>query len=62
GGMIAVSFIGSILVPAFFVCVNVMKEKTAAIDWKDVFGRRLVDFAKKVYGAVKKKLEDMKNG
>jgi len=26
GGMIAVSFIGSILVPAFFVVVNVMKE------------------------------------
>ena len=26
GGMIAVSFIGSILVPAFFVAVNTMKE------------------------------------
>ncbi|MBO5739330.1 efflux RND transporter permease subunit [bacterium] len=29
GGMLAVAFIGSILVPAFFVAVNVMKEKTA---------------------------------
>lgn len=28
GGMLAVAFIGSILVPAFFVAVNVMKEKT----------------------------------
>ena len=28
GGMIAVAFIGSILVPAFFVSVHVMKEKT----------------------------------
>jgi multidrug efflux pump subunit AcrB len=27
GGMIAVAFLGSILVPAFFVAVNVMKEK-----------------------------------
>ena len=26
GGMIAVSFIGSILVPAFFVMINIMKE------------------------------------
>ena len=26
GGMIAVSFIGSILVPSFFVMVNIMKE------------------------------------
>ena len=30
GGMIAVAFLGSILVPAFFVAVNVMKEKSAA--------------------------------
>ena len=29
GGMIAVAFIGSILVPAFYVAVNVMKEKSA---------------------------------
>ena len=29
GGMIAVAFLGSILVPAFFVSINVMKEKTA---------------------------------
>ena len=29
GGMIAVAFIGSILVPAFFVATNHMKEKTA---------------------------------
>jgi len=29
GGMIAVAFIGTILVPAFFVAVNVMKEKSA---------------------------------
>ena len=29
GGMIAVAFIGSILVPAFFVATNVMKEKSA---------------------------------
>ena len=28
GGMIAVAFLGSLLVPAFFVAVNVMKEKT----------------------------------
>jgi len=28
GGMIAVAFLGSILVPAFFVAINVMKEKT----------------------------------
>ncbi len=30
GGMMAVAFIGSILVPAFFVMINVMKEKSAA--------------------------------
>ncbi len=30
GGMLAVAFIGSILVPAFFVSINVMKEKTSA--------------------------------
>ncbi len=30
GGMLAVAFIGSILVPAFFVTINVMKEKTGA--------------------------------
>ena len=30
GGMLAVAFIGSLLVPAFFVTVNVMKEKTSA--------------------------------
>ena len=29
GGMIAVAFIGSVLVPAFFVATNHMKEKTA---------------------------------
>ena len=29
GGMMAVAFIGSILVPAFFVATNVMKEKSA---------------------------------
>ena len=29
GGMMAVAFLGSILVPAFFVAVNVMKERTA---------------------------------
>ena len=29
GGMIAVAFLGSILVPAFFVATNVMKEKFA---------------------------------
>lgn len=29
GGMLAVAFLGSLLVPAFFVAVNVMKEKTA---------------------------------
>ena len=29
GGMMAVAFLGSILVPAFFVATNVMKEKTA---------------------------------
>lgn len=29
GGMLAVAFLGSILVPAFFVATNVMKEKTA---------------------------------
>ena len=28
GGMLAVAFLGSILVPAFFVATNVMKEKT----------------------------------
>ena len=28
GGMMAVAFLGSLLVPAFFVAVNVMKEKT----------------------------------
>ena len=28
GGMMAVAFIGSLLVPAFFVAINVMKEKT----------------------------------
>ena len=27
GGMMAVAFIGSILVPAFYVMINVMKEK-----------------------------------
>ena len=30
GGMMAVAFLGSILVPAFFVMINVMKEKSAA--------------------------------
>lgn len=29
GGMLSVAFLGSLLVPAFFVAVNVMKEKTA---------------------------------
>ncbi|MBE7711023.1 MAG: efflux RND transporter permease subunit [Cyanobacteria bacterium SIG31] len=29
GGMMAVAFIGSLLVPAFFVAINVMKEKSA---------------------------------
>jgi hypothetical protein len=29
GGMIAVAFIGSIMVPAFFVAMNQMKGKTA---------------------------------
>ena len=29
GGMMAVAFLGSILVPAFFVATNVMKEKSA---------------------------------
>ena len=29
GGMIAVAFIGSILVPAFFVAINVMKERSS---------------------------------
>ena len=29
GGMMAVAFLGSILVPAFFVMINVMKEKSA---------------------------------
>ena len=29
GGMLAVAFLGSILVPAFFVAVNVMKEKSS---------------------------------
>jgi len=29
GGMMAVAFLGSLLVPAFFVSINVMKEKTA---------------------------------
>lgn len=29
GGMLAVAFLGSILVPAFFVMTNVVKEKTA---------------------------------
>ena len=27
GGMIAVAFIGSIMVPAFFTAINLMKEK-----------------------------------
>ena len=31
GGMMAVAFLGSILVPAFFVATNVMKEKSAKI-------------------------------
>ena len=30
GGMMAVAFLGSILVPAFFVMINVMKEKSVA--------------------------------
>ena len=30
GGMMAVAFIGSILVPAYFVMINVMKEKSSA--------------------------------
>ena len=34
GGMIAVAFLGSILVPAFFVATNIMKEKTAKITAK----------------------------
>lgn len=34
GGMLAVAFLGSILVPAFFVAVNVMKEKAAELSDK----------------------------
>lgn len=39
GGMIAVSFIGSIMVPAFFVAVNVMKEWSQNGGFKRIFKR-----------------------
>lgn len=35
GGMIAVAFLGSILVPAFFVAINVMKEKFSGYTQRD---------------------------
>lgn len=38
GGMIAVSFIGSILVPAFFVAINIMREWSYNGGLKRVFG------------------------
>ena len=31
GGMLAVAFLGSILVPAFFVLTNLMKQKTGEL-------------------------------
>lgn len=34
GGMLAVAFLGSIMVPAFFVAVNLMKEKSAELSDK----------------------------
>ncbi|MCD8378570.1 MAG: efflux RND transporter permease subunit [Candidatus Gastranaerophilales bacterium] len=45
GGMIAVSFIGSILVPAFFVMINIMKEWAYSGGFKKVFGKMFI-FAK----------------
>jgi len=45
GGMIAVSCIGSILVPAFFVMVNIMKEWSYGGGFKRLF-KKVFDFSK----------------
>ena len=46
GGMIAVSFIGSIMVPAFFVAVNTMKEWASGINIKEDFPKLILFFDK----------------
>ncbi len=61
GGMMAVSFIGSILVPAFFVMINVMKE------WYYADGIKKVANVVKIFGGdlIKKlveKIKEMKKG
>jgi len=60
GGMVAVSFIGSILVPAFFVMINVMKE------WSSNGGFiKVSDYLKsrgiKGIKTIKNKIEETKN-
>ena len=56
GGMMAVSFIGSILVPAFFVMINVMKE------WYYADGIKKVANVVKIFGGdlIKKLVEKIK--
>ncbi len=61
GGMMAVSFIGSILVPAFFVMINVMKE------WYYADGIKKVANVVKIFGGdlikkLVKKIKEMKKG
>ena len=57
GGMIAVSFIGSIMVPAFFVAVNTMKEWTAKGGLKDIL-MKLFGKAKEISVKAGKKIAD----
>ena len=57
GGMIAVSFIGSIMVPAFFVAVNTMKEWTAKGGLKDLM-IKLFGKAKEVSKKAGRKIAD----
>ena len=52
GGMIAVSFIGSIMVPAFFVAVNTMKEWFGKIDKKTLL--------KNGFSAIGQQISDLK--
>ena len=61
GGMIAVSCIGSILVPAFFVMINVMKE------WYYADGVKKVANVVRIFGGdlIKKlidKIKEMRRG
>ncbi len=61
GGMIAVSFIGSILVPAFFVMINEMKEWYYAGGFKKV-GGFLKIFGVDLFKKAMQKIKEMKSG